>query len=80
MGHEPNHGSEATRVHRFELDVRYDRRAETDPSRWRFTLSDTASHERVGGVGLAGLAEAVALLTSRVPSGRRPSGSGVVES
>ncbi len=62
----------APRAHRFELNLWYDEPATKDPSQWRFTLSDTLSNEQVGGVGVAGLAEAVALLTSRVEGAPRP--------
>ncbi|MDX1396575.1 MAG: hypothetical protein R3195_19500 [Gemmatimonadota bacterium] len=57
--------SGTTRAHRFELRLWYDEGARDDPSRWRFSLSDTHSNEQVGGIGVAGLTEAVALLTSR---------------
>ena len=71
-GHER---SGTTRAHRFDLSLWYEESAVKDPSQWRFTLSDTQSNEQVGGVGMAGLAEAVALLTSRFegrPTSIRP--------
>lgn len=60
-----NDRSGTTRAHRFELSLWYDEAARQDPAQWRFTVSDIHSNEQVGGVGVAGLAEAVALLTSR---------------
>ena len=60
------HGSGATCAHTYELSLWYDERAVADPAQWRFTLCDTHSNEQVGGVGVAGLSEAVALLTSRL--------------
>ena len=59
------HGA-TTRAHRFELSLRYEEEVAPDPSEWRFTLSDPLTNEQVGGVGVAGLPEAVALLTSRI--------------
>jgi hypothetical protein len=56
--------SGTTRAHRYELNLWYDEGAAADPAQWRFTLSDLQSNEQVGGVGVAGLAEAVSLLTS----------------
>lgn len=79
MADQPTEGSGEALVHRFELELRYDRRTAADPSQWRFALSDTQSHERVGGVGIAGLAEAVALLTSRASMPPSPNGARVVE-
>ena len=65
-GDSREHGSGTTRAHNYELSLWYDEGAASDPAQWRFTLSDTHSNEQVGGVGVAGLAEAVALLTSRL--------------
>jgi hypothetical protein len=79
MSDDPRKGSGEALVQRFELELRYDRRTAADPSQWRFALSDTGSHERVGGVGIAGLAEAVALLTSRASAPPSPNGTPVVE-
>lgn len=79
MAHDPTERSGEALVHRFELELRYDRGTAADPSQWRFALSDTQSHERVGGVGIAGLPEAVALLTSRVRATPSPNGAPVVE-
>jgi hypothetical protein len=58
-------GLGTTRAHRFELSLWYDEGAQHDPAQWRFTVSDVHSNEQVGGVGVAGLVEAVALLTGR---------------
>lgn len=69
MVHESGENDAGTRTLRFQLALRYDRGSERDPAQWRFTLSDISSHERVGGVGIGGLAEAVGLLASRVVSG-----------
>jgi hypothetical protein len=74
-GHER---SGATRAHRFELSLWYDEPAAKDPSQWRFTLSDTHGNEQVGGVGVAGLAEAVSLLTSRVEGAPTAGQPGVI--
>jgi len=79
MADDPRERSGEALVHRLELELRYDRSAAADPSQWRFALSDTQSHERVGGVGIAGLAEAVALLTSRASATPRPNGAPLVE-
>jgi hypothetical protein len=68
-------GSGTTRAHRYELSLWYDEGAMADPAQWRFTLSDLQSNEQVGGVGVAGLAEAVALLTSRLRSAKSSPGA-----
>jgi len=55
----------STRRQHFDLTLWYEENTASDPTQWRFTLSDDGSNEQVGGVGLSGLAEAVALLATR---------------
>jgi len=68
MGTRPESDGErpgSTRTQHFELTLRYEASAAGDPTQWRFTLSDEGSNEQVSGVGISGLAEAVALLATR---------------